>query len=287
MLRAVAALLLVASLARAAPDAVRWRRESWGQRGHPVLAIALDGRTGEVAFGDELGASRAAVGEPGRRVVRTAAVTDLVFDRDGALWIATENGLWQHARGAPAAADRSPAPGEAARHVHRLAAAGSALAVASEAGVFASIDGSPWSRVGRGAAGGGATAVALRCHSAERCELWWLVAASVWRGELERAAGTVRVANIRQEIVPGAPVGVAPLDVLVGSRVAEVVLLYPRALAFRADTESGGGWSVWRPVMPPGAVVHRIGFALGRLWLSTDRGLLQAEDPRLGWSRAG
>ena len=287
MLRVVVALLIVASLARAEPDGVRWRRESWGQRGRPVLAVALDDRTGEVAFGDELGASRAVAGSPGRRVARTAAVTDLVFDREGALWIATRNGLWQHARGAPVAADRSPAPGEAARHVYRLAAAGSALAVASEAGAFVSIEGSPWARVGRGAASGSARAVALRWRSAERCDLWWLAAASLWRGELERVGATARVSRVRQQFVTGAPVGVAPLDILVGSAVAEVVLLYPRAIALQADADTGNAWSIWRPVMPPGAVVRRIGSALGRLWLSTDRGLLQAEDPRLGWRRAG
>ena len=289
-------LLLVASRAGADPGGVRWSREPWGQGGRPVLAIALDPRTGEVAFGDARGASRAAVGEPGRKVARTAPVTDLVFDATGALWIATVNGLWHQSKGASAAADRSPAPGEAARRVHRVAVADRIVAVASGAGVFVSPDGTRWSRIDGAAPRGPVSSIALRCRAAEHCQLWWLAATSVWHAELEHAAGGLRVSEVREEAVPGAPAGVAAVDVLVGSAVADVVVLYPRAIALlagkravggRAERADRAGWTVWRPVMPPGAEARRLSSALGRLWLATDRGLLQAQDPRLGWSRAG
>jgi len=76
-----------------------------------------------------------------------------------------------------------------------------------------------------------------------------------------------------------------PVDLLVGSPVASVLVLYPRALALGTGGAESLVWSVWRPVMPPGATARRISQALGQLWLATDRGLLQAEDPRLGWDR--
>jgi hypothetical protein len=297
----VGLLLALAAGAGADMERLRWSREPWGRGAGALRAIAVDAQTGNVAFGDEQGVTLALSGAGGRWFARTAPVADLVFDRGGALWIATGDGLWRRGPGAAApVVDRSPAPGEAARRVHRLALAGDLLAAASDAGVFASLDGLRWSRVDAAAPGGPAQAVALRSSNANGYELWWLAGASIWRAELERDADIVRVIGVRQEHVVGVPAGVAPVDVLAGSARDGIVVLYPRALALRTAgrTDSIGqtdrgeqadrtGWTIWRPVMPPGTEAKRIDRALGAFWLATDRGLLRSEDLRSVWSRAG
>ena len=284
----VALFVFAAATVRADEPALRWTREPWGRGGGALLAIAADLETGRVAFADVQGVTLALPGEPGQRVARTPGVTDLAFDSAGALWIAAASGLWRRGPEAAAPVERhSPGTGEAARRVRRVALAAEMIAVATDAGIFVSPAGRGrvWTRVNGAAPRTAGSAVGLRCRDTRACELWWLAGSGVWRAELEVRADGLRVRDVRKEIVAGAPVGVAPLDLLLDSSAAPVVVLYPRALAMRAQGDDAR-WTVWRPVMPPGARARRLETALGSLWLATDRGLLRATDPRLGWSRA-
>jgi hypothetical protein len=163
----------------------------------------------------------------------------------------------------------------------RLAAAAGAVAVATEDGAFLSRDGERWRAIG-GIASGPVAAVALRADAGG------LECFALARGDLYAAAIEVR----GEALVPGparrAELGLAfreaPLDVVPGLAGADLALLFPRALALRAAP--GAPWELVEPALPPGAAAHRVAEALGRLWLATDRGLLEARDPAGPWARA-
>jgi hypothetical protein len=75
-----------------------------------------------------------------------------------------------------------------------------------------------------------------------------------------------------------------PIDVVPGLAGADLALLFPAALALR--DAPGGAWRLVQPALPPGALAHRVAQGFGRLWLATDRGLLEAEAPGGPWSAA-
>jgi hypothetical protein len=108
------------------------------------------------------------------------------------------------------------------------------------------------------------------------------------RGELR----AIELASEGGDLVPGAPrreeLALAfredPVDVVPGLAGADLALLFPTALALREA--AGGSWRLVQPGLPPGALAHRIAEGIGRLWLATDRGLLEAADPGGPWRRA-
>jgi len=242
----------------------------------------------------------------------SSPVSDLLYDESGGLWVATQDGLWWRGEGpGRPLLDASPGLGEAARRVHRLARAGEVLAVATDAGVFVAWHGVGWQRVS--AAGNPVKVLALECGPG-RCGLWWFDGGRLWRAALrlrgvERGGFALRVDEVVQHAILGAPTAGSPVDLVLGSPLGDVIAVYGRALAVRswravsAASRSGGspsptpsrgqapeavwpGWTIWRPVMPPGAMSRRLFFTLGEYWLATDRGLLRAVDPRAGWARA-
>jgi len=90
-------------------------------------------------------------------------------------------------------------------------------------------------------------------------------------------------------------------DVVTGLPGSDLVVVYATALAVRARGWGGPGtgssdsgssdsgsshWEILRPALPPGARIARVAAALGRFWLATDRGLLEAESLAGPWRRA-
>jgi hypothetical protein len=282
----VCALLLAAARAAAAPGAgvaepasVAWRRVAELPRAGGATALAVDPGSGEIAVGDAAGVLRPRRDGRLGRALRRGPVRDLAFLAPGVLLAATEQGLY---RIDPVGRSRevAPAPGAARRPV-RLAALAGAAAVATEGGAFLTRDGERWQPI-EGLPPGPVAAVALRA-SARGLECLALV-----RGDLHAA----EVATLGERLAPGparrASLGLAfredPVDVVPGLAGADLALLFPRALALRAAP--GAPWKLVEAGLPPGAIAHRIAPGLGRLWLATDRGLLEARDPAGPWQRA-
>lgn len=132
----------------AAGPAVGARR--WSLATEPVtaegglLALAVS-PGGALAAGDARGLLLPSEGSGWRRIPLRGAVRDLAFAADGALWVASDEGLFRFAGDRLGA--RPPAPGEAARAVRRVASRGALVVVATHDGVHWSRDGRRFARV--------------------------------------------------------------------------------------------------------------------------------------------
>lgn len=275
--------LLAAGGARAAEASLAWQREPWGQGERGAVAVAATPGGAWVAVGDASGATLVRDGRVARRIAR-AGVRDLAFDARGALWIATDEGLWRTRPDDPGAVeDRSPAPGADARRVARLAVDGEWIAAATDAGAFVALAGGPWSELDGAAPRAASSGVALRCR-AGACDVAWIAGDALWRADLEARAGRPLAQRVRELAVAGAPAGAAPVDVAVAA--GRLVVVYERALAIeRADAPDA--FALRRPALPPGAGARRALRALGRDWIATDRGLLHGSFEAGGaWRRA-
>lgn len=273
--------LAAASASSAAPRELTWRREPWGQGERAALAIAVAPRAAWVAIGDASGITLVRDASVARRLAR-AGVRDLAFASDGALWVASEDGLFRvEPERNGAFEDRSPAPGAAARAVARLAVDGAWIAAATESGVFVSHDGGSWSEVDGAAPRGAASAVVLRCAAV--CALTWIVDGGIWQADLEARAGRLAARGARELRVANAPAGAAPVDLAIVDGAA--FALYEAGLAALEPHSALAGRLV-RFVLPPGASARRLTSALGRYWLASDRGLLHAERLDAAFERA-
>jgi hypothetical protein len=271
--------LLLASVAASPPAPVAWRRSAELPRADGASALAVDPGTGRVADGDATGVLVLGVGGRPARVLRRGPARDLAFLASGDLLAATEQGLYRiDAAGRPRRL--TPAPG-ADRVPLRLAVAGDAVALATEDGAFLTRDTERWQRI-RELPSGPVTAVALRAAGGE-LECFVLV-----RGELH----TARVPLAASELGPIAAgreeLALAfredALDVVPGLAGADLALLFPTALALRE--RPAAPWRLVAPALPPGAQALRVAEGLGRLWLATDRGLLEAEAVEGPWRAA-
>ena len=275
-------LVLLASVAAAEPSresdvaSWRWRRvpvSVSGQEGGLVALATLPGEPGRIAVGHEDGVSLR-VGSGGFRfVARVAGVRDLAFEPDGSLWIGSLAGLWHLSRDGRLS-DRSPAPGELARAVHRIVVGARMRVVGTGAGAWQSRDGRRWRRLSAGLPSGAVTALALHEDDGE---LWLVIDTELWRLELERESS-------RRVRIAGAPTGVAPADLVSGIPGVVLAVPYPRSLAVLPSTRSS--FEVVRPAWPPGAVAARLVPGAGRLWLATDLGLLSAPGFAGPWRRS-
>jgi hypothetical protein len=259
--------------------ALEWIPSASGRQ--QLRAVAFDPRSGRVAAGDERGV---VLREPGRAFASIGArpgVTCLAFTAEGSLLVGTLHGLFElDAQGE--LIDRSPAAGEEARSIARIAVADGAIAVATLAGAYVSRDARSWRRVAGARASTGVSAVGLRRMEAHT-ELWVVAAGDVWTTQLhDDDAG---LAADALESVAGIDAGIraSALDLRLEPEGA-VLLATPDRLA-RRDPD-GDVWRVLRPTLPPGALILRFADALGRRWLATDRGLLLAESLAGPWLRA-
>ncbi len=230
-------------------------------------------------------------------MARVDGVRDLHFAADGALWIASENGLWRQSTEGRLE-DRSPSAGARARQMQRVLSARGIYVVTGGTGTFVSADGRKWRSLHYGSASQGAGALALRAvdaapGSAERpaLEIWFASGSEIWRARVSSQAGGVRVRTLVQQPVVGRPPGEIPVDLLVDPPGAELAVVYPRVIALlgRRSPQRGkasGGWEILRPLLPPGARARRLHWAGGRAWLATDRGLLEAPAVWGPWRRS-
>ena len=271
----------------------QWRRMRVrrGVGSEAVTALAIDPRSGVLAIGGKDGVSLLRNGELLSRLSRVGAVTDLAFARDGALWVGTPRRLW-HRSPEGRIEEVSPGQGEAARFVHRIATLGALTVVTTEAGAYGRGKDQPWQRLGPDLprSVGGAVAMRWRPRAGvgpEVAEVWLVVGGQLWKTTL--AAGDpfsedAPFPAARAVTIPGVPVAEVPVQIVFGLPGADILLVYPRMLAFRVSEESP--WQVVRPVRAPEAGLSWITRAGDDFWLASEGGILRARSLAGRWWRA-
>ena len=271
---------------QASPQAESWR---WlgaaGARGEGLQVLAESDR-GDLAVGDGAGVSwwRGA----SRLRAALPPVHDLAFAADGVLWIATARGLhtWQRD---DRPLRRTLRGGEASSRVHRIAVAGSAIVVATDGGAFWSSEGRIFQPLRVAGAATPVSRIAIQLEPPRLAEPFAAGAiAQVWlfgAGHLARVRGMptpsgLRVIEARRMPLPGALGERVPADLAIGPLGEHLHLVFEDSVASRAltggsDDDLAAGWQTLRPVLPPGAVIHRLGWAGRRVFLATDHGLLE------------
>ncbi len=267
-----------------------------------MSALAADGDRGWLAVGSEAGVS---IGRPlhdsRMRSLALEGIRDLHFGAGGELYIATARGFWVLADPATGRAselrESSPATGEAARRINRIATGPGFVALATAGGGFVArvpadlqAEREPnarlkWKRLDAGFPTGPVAAVAVEI-APDATYLWAIVGSALWRVRLSAAA---EVINVREIVVPGRPHGELPVDLVTDLPGGVVALVYADSILYRVRRAPSGRdvWQIARPVLPPGAAIRRLGHWPGRFWLATDRGLLVSHSKSGPWRRAG
>lgn len=306
-------------------EAWLWQKVTVAGAEGPLLAVTADPSGSRVAVADAQGALLGNWTDPGagpggwRRVARVGGIRDLHFDGDGALWIASLEGLW-HLDPAGRLEERSPGPGQAARRVARVISSGELRVAVGAGGAFLSTGGGGWRRLLDGlplgsfhaaglaqqpAAGQSVAGAGGAPDDARRWVLWLLADRELWRVDLERTGEGLEAAPGRRVRIPGRPLEGVPSDLFLDLLGSELVIVYPRALARSLPGRVGPlRWEIDYPVWPAGASALRIVAgvvtgnaagaiqirapgARGRAWLATDGGLLSANSLLGPWRRAG
>ncbi len=239
-------------------------------RRRDATAVAWDATRGRALLGRDDGVWLVSeAGEPPRALLRRGAVVDLLADPGGALWAATDRGLFARPGGGPWQEQGLPAG--AGRTLHRLALGPEgAIAAAGEGGVFVRPSAGRWQRLDGALPAQGATALAFR---ADGDGLWLAAEGDLYAATLDGLAPR----DVRRLPLPG---GREPVADLHADRDGVLVLTERRLL----HLDSEDRFRVLSLPLPPGARASRITRALGRLWIATDRGVL--EEAPDGWRRA-
>jgi hypothetical protein len=239
-----------------------------------ALAVAVDPRGGAVAVGTHASVWLAKPGEPARRVLRKGEVRDLLFAPDGALWAATEQGLFE----LRAESERPHAlgPGAGGRPT-RLLRSGKWLLVGTEAGLVGGALGGPLAPLDGAAPGGLIQALT----AIDSVQVFVVSDGDLFRATLsEPVDGLLRLTAVERQVLPagdGAVVDCAELGAgtLLALRERSFAVLEPGAESFVRQAIQA----------PPGAVHVRVLAAAHGLWLATDAGLLHAPSPRDAFER--
>lgn len=286
---AALAALALAGVSSAAPapggeapeaPAVAWRsRGAWpGTR--DAEAVALDPASGRVALGDARGVWLAASEAPPRRVLGRGPVRDLRFDAAGRLLAATDRGLYAVEPGGRVRRLRLAGGGKAG-HARRLALAGAAVAVGTEAGVQLAPDGQTFARLDGSLPDRPVDAVALRPIDGG-LELWLSSEGALHRAELEVAGAGVRVLRAAAVAIAAGPGARAAVDLAVDTRGADVAVLSEADVALL----HGGEWRSIALGLPAGARARRLGAGAGLVLLATDAGVVEAPAWEGPWRRS-
>ena len=288
---ALCALTWLSSGSRASAE-VRWRSVPTHGAEFGLTSVAFDPASDRIAVGSPRGLYAGDASGVFDFVAGRSAVRDLAFlgieGEPHVLFAATNRGVYRIAAGGRSG-PTAPGPGDGARDVYRITVArrGVGVAVATAGGAFLSWDGRRWERLSPTHPTGPVDAVALREHgpAGEGLECFTLVRGALWRTVIAgpEAGG---VARTWRETISFAPREIA-LDVVTGLPGTDVAVLFASALAVRREGTEGSRWEILRPVLPPGARIVRVAHALGRFWLATDRGLLEAPSLEGPWRRAG
>jgi hypothetical protein len=272
--------------------ALEWQTlGQFGVRRDPPQALAHSSRSGWIAVGDASGVTWAR-GDRSERA-DLPSVNDLAFDREDVLWIATERGLYRwEPQGRPEPSELRG--GERADLVHRIQVVAGSLLLGTEAGAYWATEGRLFQALTVAGPGSAVTRVALRSEAlqarsapskglprARPVEAWLYGAGRLFvvRG-IVRETG-LRVLDGRRLDLPRPTDERLPMDLTLDPEGRRLFLVYEDLIAWRAlengaDFSTGAPWQIERPTLPPGARIQRLGWAAGRLWLATDRGLLEA-----------
>jgi hypothetical protein len=279
--RAVAVLLALLPVAAAAAAesgasaAPTWRLAAppADEAGATAVAVSADARW---AMGDGRGVRLRDAAGAWRQLELRGAVRDLAFAPDGALWIASAEGLWCSAGGRLAL--RTPAPGDEDRDSLRVAVTAHAVAVATAGGVYWSRDGVRFARVEAALGESPAAGLALEEGAAAATRLWIASERGLMIAELPHGRDAVGIRAARVEL----PFDLRPaLDVTVfGGRV---LALGRTQLLERAGD---GSFRSHPTDLPPGSTPIRVSAATGVVLIATDRGLVAAPAASGPWQRA-
>lgn len=279
--RAVAVLLALLPVAaaataeRGASGAPTWRlaAPAADEAGATAVAVSADARW---AMGDGRGVRLRDAAGAWRQLDLRGAVRDLAFAPDGALWIASAEGLWCFASGRLAL--RTPAPGDEDRDTLRVAVTAHAVAVATSAGVYWSRDGVRFARVEAAFGESPVAGLALEAGAGAATRLWIASERGLLLAELPALRGVAGVRAARVEL----PSDLRPaLDVTVSG--GRVFALGPAQLLERAVD---GSFRVQPTELPPGSTPIRVSAATGVVLIATDRGLVTARAASGPWQRA-
>jgi hypothetical protein len=263
-----------------APSPVAWR----SLPGLPGLrdagAVALDPASGRIAVGDAEGVWILAPESAPRRALRRGPVRDLRFEPDGVLLAATERGLYAIAHDGRAR-KLALQGGSKASRARRLARAGAALAVGTEAGVQIAPDGGPFAKLDAGLPDAPVDALALRAQDAG-LELWVASEGALRRALLLPGAQGFSVAAVEEPAIADGPGAREAVDVLADAGGVELAVLSPTHLALLRK----GAWRSLPLELPAGRRALRLGTGAGRLWIASDGGVAEAGALEGPWRRA-
>jgi hypothetical protein len=276
---ALSLLLIALSFESASAEAPRliWQRSTLFPGLGEASALAFDPDTGRLAVGDEQGVWLSGGAAAAARVLRRGPVRDLAFGTDGGLYAATDRGLF-HLDGVGEVSERSLGAG--AGEVRRILVTAEFLLAASSRGAFFSREGWIWVRLDAGLPTGAVDALAVRPLPGG-ADLWMIVEGAVQRATLRTGAGGLVVEDTAQVSISDGGGRRDAVDLSTSLPGAEVAVLSRWGLSTRRE----GSWESFRPALPPGAEPLRFGHTAGRLWIATDRGLVEATSASGPWRR--
>jgi len=278
-LAALAALLGAggAVSAPAGPAGLSFTPVSGLERAEGASALAADAARGRLAVGDARAVWLREADGRVRRALGAGPVLDLAFTPEGALLAATGRGLYEIGLDARVTR-RALGPGAAGR-ARRVLATPAGLFVASDAGIHAAAPRAPFRPLDGMLPDGETTALAWTPGEADVGRLWAIVAGDLFVATLAGDAGGLRAAAFAR--VPLAAQGGLPVDLLAGPK-GELVVLQAGALA----RWTSSGFETLSLALPPGVEPLRLARGLGRAWIASDGGLLEAPALAGPWRRA-